>query len=434
MRDILVTLLFTIAAFAAIKRPYYGALLWVWIGLMNPHRLGWGFAYSLPFGLIAAAVTLIGIVFSPKDVRWPKGAPLAVLAMLTLWMGLTTMTAIHVDYSVSKYLEVLKVLVMVFVVAALVRTKEEIIGLIVIVVGSIGFFGFKGGIFTVLTGGAYRVWGPPSSLVNGNNELAVALVISIPLIYFLVQQVALLHRNRFLKRFSERWIKIGLYAVIVLSAVAAIGSQSRGAFLAVGAMCGMLWWRSRSKLALTMALLALIPAILLMMPESWYERMGTIETYDQDRSAMGRINAWTMAINIANDRFLGAGFSTATKYVYEMYAPDPSYVLVAHSIYFQILGEHGYFGLALYLLFWALTYRTAGKLVKLGAMKAQLHWAVQLGSMAKVSLVGFAVGGAFLSLAYWDMPYYVMVALVAALRLVREELEGPGGAVRGSYA
>lgn len=413
MRDIFVTLLFTIAAFAALKRPYYGALLWVWIGLMNPHRLGWGFAYTLPFGVLAAAVTVMGMMFAPKDVRWLKGGPVIVLMIFIVWMGLTSATAIHVDYSFSKYVEVLKVLGMVIVVGTLVRTREEIMGLIATVVFSIGFFGFKGGIFTVMTGGAHRVWGPPSSLVNGNNELAVALVMIIPLLYFLVQQIDLLRSATFFGRVPRVWLKRGLYAVIGFSAVAAIGSQSRGAFLAIGAMGAVLWWRSQSKLPLTVVMLLMIPAILLLMPEEWYERMGTIQTYDEDASAQGRLIAWKMAIDIANDRFMGAGFAAATKYVYSLYAPGATSILVAHSIYFEVLGHHGYFGLFLYLLFWWLTYRTAGRLARIGKTHEELTWVAQFGSMAKVSLVGFAVGGAFLSLAYWDMPFYVMVALVA---------------------
>ena len=48
MRDLIVVLIFTYGAVLTLRRPYVGALLWVWIGLMNPHRMGWGFAYSLP--------------------------------------------------------------------------------------------------------------------------------------------------------------------------------------------------------------------------------------------------------------------------------------------------------------------------------------------------------------------------------------------------
>lgn len=422
MRDIVVTLVFVAGAFLALRRPYYGALLWVWIGLMNPHRMGWGFAYSMPFAMAAGVVILLGMLFVSKDVRWLKSPALNVLAALIAWMAVTTAFAIHVDPSLSKFVDVLKVLGMVFIVGSLVRTREEILGLVWVVVLSIGFFGFKGGIFTLSTGGAYRVWGPPASVVQGNNELAVALIMCIPLFYFLIQQVAVARQVPLLAKIPEKWLVRGLYVTILLCVLSAVGSQSRGAFLAIAAMGVVLWWRSRSKLALGFAILMLTPALLMFMPEEWFARMDTITTYQEDASAMGRINAWTMAVNIANDRLLGAGFATASPFIYSMYAPDPSYVIVAHSIYFQVLGEHGYVGLALYLLFWILTYRTAGRLMRVGKEHPEFEWAGQLGAMSKVSLVGFAVGGAFLSLAYWDMPFYITVALAAADNLVRNQL------------
>ena len=422
MRDLIVTLVFAVGAFAALRRPYYGALLWVWIGLMNPHRMGWGFAYSLPFAMAAAMVTVLGMVFVSRDVRWPRSGAFNVLIALIVWMGITTAFAIHVDPSLSKYNDVLKVLGMTVVVASLVRTREEIIGFLWVVVLSIGFFGFKGGIFTIATGGAFRVWGPPNSLVQGNNELAVALVMCIPIFYFLIQQISVARKFPFFHRVPEKWLVRGLYLTILLCAASALGTHSRGALLAIAAMSAVLWWRSKSKAALGVALVLVVPVLLMMMPEEWFDRMGTIKTYDEDASAMGRINAWTMAINIANDRLLGAGFATATPFIYAMYAPDPTYVLVAHSIYFQILGEHGYIGLILYLLFWLMTYRTAGRLMRMTKNRLDLEWAGQFGAMAKVSLVGFAVGGAFLSLAYWDMPFYLAVALVATDLLVKKEL------------
>ena len=146
---------------------------------------------------------------------------------------------------------------------------------------------------------------------------------------------------------------------------------------------------------------------------------------------MGRINAWTMAVNIANDRITGAGFAFASPFIYQMYAPDPSIVLVAHSIYFQVLGEHGYIGLILFLSMWISAYRVAGYIVKAGKGVDDLAWAVHFGNMAKVSMVGFAVGGAFLDLAYWEMPYYLIAALVAAKLLVNEHLKSVAPQTQG---
>ncbi len=422
LRDILVTGFFVFAAIYALKRPYYGALLWVWIGIMNPHRLTWSFAFSLPFAMAAAAVTMLGLVLHYKEARWPRGAPVVVLILFTIWMGLTTVSAIHLEPSIERYIEVLKVMVMTVVVGMLVRTRNEIVGLVWVIVLSLGYYGVKGGIFTIMTGGAHRVWGPPASIIQSNNELAVALIMALPLMYFLAQEIAVAARFPVLHRIGEKWLRRGLYVAMALCAAAAIGSQSRGAFLAIIAMSAMLWWRSKSKVTIGVILIVLAPVGLLSMPDHWFDRMQTIQTYEEDASAMGRINAWTMAINIANDRTMGAGFTTATRFVYELYAPDPGKTLVAHSIYFQVLGEHGYIGLALYLLFWYLTYRTAGRLVRSSRGVAELSWAETLGNMAKVSIVGFAVGGAFLSIAYWDMPYYLMMALVCANMLVNERL------------
>lgn len=428
MRDVFVTLFFCYGAAAALTNPFYGAMLWVWIGLMNPHRLGWGFAHTVPFGMAAAAITVLAMMLKPRVVRFPRGATVAVLLCFILWMAITTVNAIHMSESYEKYIDVLKVLIMTLVVASVVRTRQEILGLIWVIVMSIGYFGIKGGIFTIRSGGAERVWGPPSSVVEGNNELAVALVICIPLMYFLYQQADNMAGVKWIERLPAKWIKRGLLGSIGLCAISAIGTQSRGAFLAIAAMGAMLWWRSKAKFSIGIVMVLFGLLFLLFMPDEWMARMTTIKTYDEDQSAMGRINAWLMAINIADDRFFGAGFFTATKFVYQMYAPDPTEVLVAHSIYFQVLGEHGYFGLLLYLLFWFLTYLMAGRLVRLTRGREDFAWAGQLGSMSKVSLVGFAVGGAFLSLAYWDMPYYIMVLLLCSELLVKQELKNGSSA------
>ena len=412
-------MLFCYGAMKAFRRPYLAALLWVWIGLMNPHRLGWGFAYSIPFAMMAVGIMVIAMFANPKEVRWPSSGPVAVFILFAVWMGLTTLFAIHREDSTVMLLNVVKVMVVTLGVAAVVRTREEILGLVSVIALSLAFYGAKGGWFTLITGGSFRVWGPPSTVIEGNNELAVGLIITIPLLYYMVQQADKLLTLPLLEKLGVKWLKRAIFALMLLCAISAIGSHSRGALLAMVAMATMLWWRSKSKLAVGLVVLVLSPALIFFMPDEWSSRMGTIQTYDTDQSAMGRLNAWTMAINIANNRIFGAGFTTDSALIYQMYAPNPSELLVAHSIYFQVLGEHGYIGLFLYLLFWFLTYRTAGRLMKVARERPHLEWVGQLGAMIKVSIVGFAVGGAFLSLAFWDMPFYFMVLLVVTENWVK---------------
>ena len=97
-------------------------------------------------------------------------------------------------------------------------------------------------------------------------------------------------------------------------------------------------------------------------------------------------------------------------------------VHAAHSIYFQVMGEHGFIGLGLYLLLGVLTWRSAGWIARSTEGNIELRWAGSLATMIQTSMVGFAVGGAFLSLVYFDVPYYLMGAIVTTRLLVEQRL------------
>jgi probable O-glycosylation ligase (exosortase A-associated) len=129
-----------------------------------------------------------------------------------------------------------------------------------------------------------------------------------------------------------------------------------------------------------------------------------------------------MAWNLARDRFIGGGFEIATPLLFAKYAPNPLGIHAAHSIYFQVLGEHGFIGLALFLLLWFATWRMANRVRREVTGLPELEWAGKLVSMVQVGLVGYFVGGAFLSLAYFDLPYDMMVMVLIARRIVDTEL------------
>jgi probable O-glycosylation ligase (exosortase A-associated) len=169
----------------------------------------------------------------------------------------------------------------------------------------------------------------------------------------------------------------------------------------------------------------LVPLALMFMPEKWHERMQTIENYEQDESAMSRINAWTTAVNVAKDRpLVGGGFDLHYAGVFASYATEPNGDRPAHSIYYQVLGEHGFAGLALFLLLWILVWRDASWIIRQSQSHKELHWASDLARMIQASLVGYAVGGAFLNLAYYDVPYNLLVVLVLTRMLVEKEIKG----------
>jgi probable O-glycosylation ligase (exosortase A-associated) len=146
--------------------------------------------------------------------------------------------------------------------------------------------------------------------------------------------------------------------------------------------------------------------------------MESIETYEEDASANQRINAWTVAIGVANENFLGAGMGYAYQEFFSQYGVYDNQPRAAHSIYFQILGNHGYVGLLIFLLIWFSSYLAAGQFRIKAKNIPEAKWASDLGGMIQVGLVGYLVGGAFLSLAYFDLPYNMMIMAVLGKKWV----------------
>ncbi len=399
MRDIAVTLVIFGTLPFILSRPYIGILVWTWIGFMNPHRLTWGFAYDFQFAMIVAIVTLLSLFISrePKKIPWTRES--IVLIIFVAWMFLTTIFSEYPHFAWPQMEKVAKIQLMIFVTLMLMQSKERINLLVWVMTLSLAFYGVKGGIFTILHGGVYHVRGPAGSFIGGDNEMGLALVMTIPLLRYLQLSAA------------NVWVRHAMTAAMLLTAIAAVGSQSRGALLGIVAMGVFLWLKSRNKFFTTMIAAAGAALVLSIMPQQWFERMQTVKSYGQDESAMGRINAWHMAFNLAKERPLGAGFEAFKPPMFAQYAPEPDRVHDAHSLYFEVLGEHGFVGLGLFLTLGLMTWRTASWIIRRARRDPEARWAADLASMVQVSLVGYASAGAFLGLAYFDF-YYTLVAVV----------------------
>lgn len=405
IRDIAITLVIFGTLPFILRRPYIGILIWTWISFMNPHRLTWSFAYDMPFAMIVALVTLVGLLSSrePKKIPWTRET--VVLAIFLTWVLVTTTQAVFPFLAWQKMNQFWKILLMVYVTMMLMQSRRKIDLLVWVIALSIGFYGVKGGIFTIAHGGVYHVRGPEGSFIGGDNEMGLALIMTIPLLRYL--QITA----------QNGWLRGALSAAMLLCAVATVGSQSRGALLGLVAMGAFLWLKSRNKIFTALLGAIAIALVLMVMPQQWYDRMSTIENYQTDASAVGRINAWKMAFNMAKDRPLGGGFDSFHEYTFDLYAPDPSDVHDSHSIYFEVLGDHGFIGLGIFLMLGLMTWFTASWVIRRARRDRERRWVADLAAMIQVSLVGYASAGAFLGLAYFDY-YYTLIALVVLCKTV----------------
>ena len=400
MRDLLVLSIVLAGCIAALKRPWIGIMLWTWLSIMNPHRYTYGIAYSAPLAAAAAASVVLGLLLTKERESPFKANSVVWFSLFIFWMTLSWLAGIDPVGDYEQWKKVMKIDGMILLALVLLRTKQHIFALMWVCAGSLAVLGVKGGIFTLATGGESRVWGPTDSFIADNNEFALALVMTIPLLRFLHLQL------------THKWARLAMLGTMAVVSAAALGSQSRGALIAIASMVAFLWWNGKNKIQ-SAILIALVSIPLIMfMPESWTARMATIEGYEDDRSVLGRFSAWWSAWNSAFHYPFGVGFNSARAELFAKYSPYPDFVHAAHSIYFQVLGNHGFVGLAIFVMIFLTTWRSAGWLRRQKFASPDARWCNDMGAMCQVSLAGYAVGGAFLSLSYFDLPYYIMVLVV----------------------
>lgn len=405
MRDLFVVFaVFGVLPFV-FKRPWIGILLWTWLSMMSPHRMAWGFSTTMPFAMIVALSTMGAMLWSKESKRLPWERETIVLALFICWMFITTLNAVYPTLAWEQFDKVIRIQLMIFVGMMLITTPFRIKCLVWVMALSIAFFGVKGGIFTIINGGIHRVQGPAGTFIAGNNEMGLALAMTVPLLHYLARDL------------KYRTLRPAVYSAMVLTAVAAIGTQSRGALLGMAAMGLIFWLKSKQKFMVAVLGITAVFLLAVIMPPEWYERMNTIKTYDEDGSAIGRLNAWGMAFNLANHRFFGGGFETWGSAMFALYAPDPLNVRDVHSVYFEVLGEHGYVGLLLFLLVASYAWRSCSAIKKFAARHAEAVWAGELANMIQVSMVAYFVAGTFLGMAYYD-GYYNLILIVVAMKTV----------------
>lgn len=405
MRDILFSLIVFASLPVILWRPWVGILVFAWLGYFNPQKLSWGFAADFPFSLVVALTTLIALAFSSESKRIPMTSLTVAWLLFIVWMGLTTIFAFYPETAWGMYQRVLKIELMSFAVILLITNEKRLRAFVWVIVLSLGFYGVKGGIFTVLTQGSYRVWGPEGTFIGGNNEIALALLMVLPLMHYLRVTS------------QSRLVRAGMLAAMVLCGFSIVGSQSRGALVGGLAMVVFLWAKSRRKLVSLAVLLLIVPALIVFMPQHWRERMSTIETYQSDSSAMARIQTWKMAVTLANHNPLGGGFELWNEKTFERYSPDKPDVHDGHSIYFKVLGEHGWLGLALFVFIGVGAWRTGSSIISDSRGHEALTSLAVLARMMQVALAAFAVGGAFLGLSYFDL-YWNLVAMLVVSRIL----------------
>jgi probable O-glycosylation ligase (exosortase A-associated) len=111
--------------------------------------------------------------------------------------------------------------------------------------------------------------------------------------------------------------------------------------------------------------------------------------------------------------------------VFRQYAPEPYRVHDAHSVYFEVMGEHGFIGFGMFMAIMAVAWMRGNSIIRCAKKVPELKWAQDLAGMLQVSIVGYASGGLFLGLSKFDFYWHLVAMLVILDYLVKQQIANP---------
>lgn len=426
MRDLLLVGFLFVAIYYAFKRPYLGVAAWVWIALTAPANWAFGFSQDFRLNLTIVLVTALAYVFVQKQKSFKLGGIGMLVILFCFWTFITTLFNNNSSPSYVWYIftEFLKVAALFFFLVLIVRKRLHIDTIIWALILSVSSYAGMEAVKFILSGGGHKVVGRAGIMID-RNDLAVAINMCIPFIVYLIQSS------------KHRLIRHGLWLLLGLNVIAIIGTGSRGGFIGLAILALAFWWRSKHKLIWLLLAALVLPVAYQYTPEQWRERQSTIQTAaTEDGSFIGRLWAWKISSMIARDDPLtGGGFRAVTDPIlWHSYAPyTPVFGPIetpeipadkapkaAHNVYFQVLGDHGVVGFIIFMLLLLSTFLASNRSLKL-MRKHKNDWGIQLCSALYLSLIGYAVTGANVSLAYFDLAY-TLYGLIAVVSLRRQEL------------
>jgi probable O-glycosylation ligase (exosortase A-associated) len=407
-----------------LRRPFLWVLAYLYIDVLQPQEIGWSITPALPLSLIAFCAAFAGwLLADPKHgARFTlrQGILVALLALCAY----TTANADFPEFAALKWSWVWKALVFAIFLPLTLTTRLRLESVVLTMVLTAGAIIISGGIKTATGGGGY---GTLALFVNDNNgmyessTIATVSIAIIPLIVWLMKHGTV---------FPPDW-RVKLYggALIFACLLMPVGTEARTGLLCI-AVLGVLMLRDVKKRFLYLGAGAALALMALpFLPQSWYQRMSTLEATDEDTSASTRVAVWEWTIDYANEHPLGGGFDAyrGNQFTYKLpvrtesgnttsvqFEDHTDQARAYHSALFEMLGEQGWPGLILWLWLHALGlwqmerirrgWRKRSAAKKTGDGET---WQAPLAGALQFAQIIYLVGSLFQGIAY--QPFVLML-------------------------
>ncbi len=425
MRDLIVFALTVASLPFCFRIPFFGLLMFSWLAYMRPQDLCWGFAATMRLSLYVG-VTLIAGYFANDVGRRPFMKPdlraWCMIAILCLTFLSTALAEVQDSAVISGLIEFTKIIGIALLVTGQLDSPLRLRLMLWTIGMCLGFFGFKGGLYGMLGGGGIERG--PGGMMEDNNDFALALVMSLPINFYL----GVTEKNLLLKKWA--WL------TMLLTCVTVILTHSRGGYLAMACVFLQFAWRSGKLLQASLVGALAVVAFFQFAPKSVLDEIATIGEAaegNQDKSVDARYKAWAIGLRmIQREPILGVGHKNFRhhygRHAAVLFPGEHLFNHVAHNSYIQMWAETGTFALLLFLVMLFSVIGTASRLRRIARMRPDLAWARGYGNMAEATTVGYMVGGFFLNRAHFDLVWHWMGIVTAMSWVARTEWAFGGAA------
>lgn len=418
-----------------LKRPFFWVLAYIYIDIVAPQKIGWGVIQSIPVSLIAFAAAFAGWLFLDSKHGSRFTLRQGLIALLLVYCGITTLGAEWQEAAWAKWAWVWKALVFAVFLPLTLRTRLRIEAAALVMVLAIGTIIINGGIKTVFGGGGYGTLTllvqEDSGLYEGS-ILSAAAIATIPVVLWLARHGTIYKPDWMVRLFAAGLI----FACLMIP----VGTAARTGLVCI-AVLGVLLLRSvrHRFLYAGLAGVALMVAIP-FLPSSFTDRMSTIKNHQGDESASTRVQVWKWTLDYVQQHPFGGGFDAylGNSFTYQtrkVTGTEPNLTVTYetvtdkqrayHSSYFEMLGEQGYPGLALWLWLqilgvWHME-RIRWRYARMPEGRGSWQWG--LATALQQAQVIYLVGAAFVGIAF--QPFiYMLIGLQCALWSYVRRTEG----------
>jgi len=433
-----------VAAFlaAGIRHPFIWVLVYLYIDILSPQKIGWSLTPALPISLIAFCAAFAGWLLADPKIGSRFTFRQFLMVCLLIYCAVTTANADFPVDAANKWSWVWKAMVFAIFFPLALTTRLRIEGATLIMLLSAAAIYISAGIKTVLAGGGY---GSLSVFVNDNSGLYESSVLAcmgiaiIPLILWF---------TRYGTVFLPDWrVKLFGYALIFACLLVPVGTEARTGLVCIAVLAVLLLRDSKRRLTFIAAAALIGTVSLPFLPTSFYDRMSTLTAPQRDESASTRVAVWSWTLEYIQQNPFGGGFDAfrGNKFTYELPVVTESGNTEAvkfeqvtdegrayHSAYFEVLGEQGWIGLAIWLLLqfsglWQMERVRRRWRTRTAPGET---WQAPLASALQYAQIIYLVGAIFTGIAYQPLMLMIIglqIALVTLLKRLKFSATPDGG-------